>query len=110
MEKNLFQLTLSSCLIHKERKTRKNFLSTIHQLIDWSKVEAYLKTFYSKGKSTEGRKSYPPLVLFKMLLLEQWYGLSDYEVEEQCKDSISFSTFIGIPLEERVPKHILLYS
>ncbi|ERJ86106.1 hypothetical protein HMPREF1988_00165, partial [Porphyromonas gingivalis F0185] len=29
--------------------------------------------------------------MFKILLLETWYGLSDYEVEERINDSLLFS-------------------
>jgi IS5 family transposase len=43
-----------------------------------------------------------------MCLLQYWYNLSDYEVEAQCNDSISFSNFIGIALEEQVPDHSVI--
>ena len=42
-----------------------------------------------------GAPSYPPLLLFKILLLETWYGLSDREVEELINDSISWSDFLN---------------
>ena len=40
-----------------------------------------------------------------MLLIQYWYGLSDYELEEQCNDVISLTNFIGVPLELNVPDH-----
>ena len=48
--------------------------------MDWSSVERGLKRSYSKGDSVAGRPSYSGLLLFKMSLLQTWYGLSDYEV------------------------------
>ncbi|NQY10979.1 MAG: transposase, partial [Flavobacteriales bacterium] len=33
------------------------------------------------------------MLLFRMCLLQTWYGLSDYEVEDRVNDSISFGYF-----------------
>ncbi|MFT6867156.1 MAG: IS5 family transposase [Cyclobacteriaceae bacterium] len=38
-------------------------------------------------------------------LLQTWYGLSDYEVEDRINDSISFSYFCGMSIEEVSPDH-----
>jgi hypothetical protein len=35
--------------------------------------------------------------MFKILILQQWYGLSDFEVERQMADRISFISFLGFP-------------
>jgi IS5 family transposase len=35
--------------------------------------------------------------MFKILILQQWYGLSDLEVERQMADRISFMSFLGFP-------------
>jgi IS5 family transposase len=35
--------------------------------------------------------------MFKILILQQWYGLSDLEVERQMADRISFMAFLGFP-------------
>jgi transposase, IS5 family len=43
-----------------------------------------------------------------MALLQTWYGLSDYEVEDRVNDSISFSRFVGISLDDSVPDHSVL--
>lgn len=43
--------------------------------------------------------------MFKILLLQQWYGLSDQETEFALLDRISFSRFTGIALSEPVPDH-----
>ena len=44
-------------------------------------------------------------MLFKMELLQTWYGLSDYEVEDQVNDRISFSRFVGLSLDDKSPDH-----
>ena len=35
--------------------------------------------------------------MLKMLVLQQWHGLSDFELEKQCMDRISFRKFLGFP-------------
>jgi transposase, IS5 family len=40
-----------------------------------------------------------------MSLLQTWYGLSDYELEDQVNDRISFSRFVGIGMDGTVPDH-----
>ena len=42
--------------------------------MDWERFAALVDGVYSEG---EGRPSYPPLMMVKVLLLEQWYNLSD---------------------------------
>ncbi|HEY9222067.1 MAG TPA: transposase [Lutibacter sp.] len=59
-----------------------------------------MANYYIKGKSASGRHSYNGLLLFKMCLLQTWYGLSDYEVEDRVNDSISFSYFCGLTIDQ----------
>jgi IS5 family transposase len=46
--------------------------------------------------------------MFKMLVLQQWYGLSDFEIEKQCIDRISFRKFLGFP--EYIPDSTTVWS
>jgi IS5 family transposase len=43
--------------------------------------------------------------MFKALLLQQWYALSDPQLEEALADRLSFRRFVGLSLEEEVPDH-----
>lgn len=43
-----------------------------------------------------------------MCLLQTWYGLSDYEVEERINDSISFGYFCGLNIDQVAPDHSTL--
>ncbi|WP_131111337.1 hypothetical protein [Sulfuricystis thermophila] len=58
-----------------------HWLLKIKRLIDWSAFELPLGSLYSHT----GRPLHPPLVMFKMLLLEQWCYLWDAEVEAQTR-------------------------
>ena len=66
----------------------------VNAIVDFSAIEAEIANYYQKGKSVDGRNSYPILVLFKMMLLQTWYGSSDEGIEEQINDRISFSKFV----------------
>jgi len=51
-------------------------LSTLKQLdkvIDWAEIEKILMARYEIGFSNEGADAYPPLMLFKCLLLQKWF-------------------------------------
>src|SRR6266511_3063005 len=44
-----------------------------------------------------------------MLLLQQWYGLSDPGLEEAVDDRLSFRRFAGLPLDKSVPDHSTIW-
>src|SRR3954467_956793 len=90
------------------RKLKSEFFTQINTLINWKEIEVLIKQYYNKGFSVAGRPSYPGLLLFKMCLLQTWYGLSDYEVEEKVNDSLSFMRFVGLQLEDEVPDHSVI--
>lgn len=90
------------------RKLKSEFFTQINKLVDWAQAEDLIKQYYNKGFSVAGRPSYGGLLLFKMCLLQTWYGLSDYEVEEKVNDSLSFMQFVGLQLEDEVPDHSVI--
>lgn len=98
MQKQLGQLSLSDALVD----SRGNFLSDVDNLIDWTEIEKELSGIYGSGT---GRPSYPLLMPFKTLLLQQWHRLSDPGVEEAMADRISFRRFAGLSLSDAVPDH-----
>ena len=50
------------------------------------------------NKSEKGGKPNCDVILmFKILIIQQWYGLSDLGVERQMADRISFMSFLGFP-------------
>ncbi|WP_299671644.1 transposase [uncultured Polaribacter sp.] len=48
------------------------------------------------------------MLLFKISLLQTWYGLSDYEVEDRVNDSICCSYFCGLHIDAVSPDHSTL--
>src|SRR5208283_2395279 len=59
--------------------------------------------------SCEGAPAYPPLVMFKIVLLQQWYTLSDPAAEEAVRDRLSFRRFCAIPLDRETPDHASIW-
>ena len=90
------------------RKLKTEFFTQINKLVNWNEIDSLIKQHYNKGESVAGRPSYPGLLLFKMCLLQTWYGLSDYEVEEKVNDCLSFMQFVGLQLEDDVPDHSII--
>jgi IS5 family transposase len=55
-----------------------------------------------------GRPPYDALSMFKALLLQQWYGLSDPGLEEALLDRVSFRRFCGLALDAATPDETTL--
>ena len=89
----------------EQRKNSNVFLDKIDQFIDWKNIEKLLKKKYKKTFSADGRPAYPPLSLFKLLLLQKWYRLSDPGLEETLNDRISFICFSGFSISSPFPDH-----
>ena len=92
----------------RTRKIKKTFFTQINTLLDWQAISTVIDQHYHKGKSATGQPSYDGLLLFKMCLLQNWYGLSDYETEDRVNDSISFGYFCGLHIDEIAPDHSTL--
>jgi len=81
-------------------------LDRLSGLAKWYRFEKLIGHLRDEGSA--GRPGYPVLVLFKALLLQSLYGLSDRELEEALDDRLSFRRFVGLSLEEPVPDHTVL--
>jgi hypothetical protein len=78
----------------------------INNTINWVRVESILLSHYTVGTSEEGAHAYPPLMLFKCLLLQKWFRIpSDPELENQITDRLSFNTFLGLSFSQPAPDH-----
>lgn len=84
---------------------RNPALERVSGLVDWAAIERLLAGFRQEGP---GKPGYRPLLLFKALLLQAWYGLSDSELEYRLGDSLAFGRFVGLSLEDEVPDHTTL--
>ena len=84
---------------------RNHRLERIAELVDWTPIEQLVRSVHS-GET--GRPPYPALSMFKALLLQQWYGLSDPGLEEALLDRMSFRRFCGFALDAATPDETTL--
>jgi IS5 family transposase len=99
------QLSLADALVARG-SGGKGRLERLERLVKWYRFEKLLKGL--RDEAGPGRPSYPCLVMFKALLLQSLYGLSDAELEEALADRLSFRKFLGLSLSEAVPDHTTL--
>ena len=76
-------------------------LDELGRSIDWGALDALLKEIYAAGK---GEPAWPPLALFKALLLGVWHDLSDVRLAEALDDRASFRRFCGFASSEATPE------
>ena len=75
----------------------------VDSLIDWGAFRPIVAGMYRNKTEKGGRPNIDEVVMVKILVLQQWYGLSDPEVERQVADRISFRKFLGFP--ENIPDY-----
>jgi IS5 family transposase len=85
-----------------ERVGRNARLERLTQLIDWAPLEALVAELHA---APVGRPRYPPLLMVKVLLLQQWDQASDPAIEEALWERLSFRRFVGLGLAEDAPDH-----
>jgi len=78
-------------------KQGKSRLSQISDIINWDPIRDILDEMYDNKSERGGRPNCDVILMFKILILQRWYGLSDLEVERQMADRISFMSFLGFP-------------
>ena len=87
-------------------------LPRIHALVDWKRFRPLLEVVRDKErKSSAGRKPFDVVLMFKVLILQSLYNLSDEQAEFQIRDRLSFMRFLDLSLGDDVPdaKTIWLY-
>ena len=83
--------------VKKTNNKTGNRLLQISDLIDWSPIRSHLDEMYNNKSEKGGRPNSDVILMFKILILQQWFGLSDLEVERQISDRFSFMEFLGYP-------------
>lgn len=79
-------------------------LERLNAVIDWELFRAVLnRVDDKKRKSAAGRKPTDRVLMFKMLVLQNKYNISDEQLEYQVTDRLSFARFVGVMLAGDVP-------
>ena len=67
-------------------------LDEMSQLVDWTEIDRLLS---GVSAAARGELGWPPLALFRALLLATWHDLSDVRLAEALDDRTSFRRFCG---------------
>ncbi|PID55733.1 MAG: IS5/IS1182 family transposase [Ignavibacteriae bacterium] len=79
-------------------------LVEMNKLIDWEMFRPLLtKVLKKEPKRPGGRPPYDYVMMFKILILQRLYNLSDEQMEYQINDRLSFLRFLGLNLSTDVP-------
>ena len=76
-------------------------LSDLAALLDWAEIDRHLAGISAAAK---GEPGWPPLALFRGLLLATWHDLSDIKLAEALDDRASFRRFCGFAAHEPTPE------
>ena len=82
-----------------------NPLEAISKVLDFEMFRPLLeaKLLNKDKKNNAGAKPFDVLLMFKILLLQRYYGLGDKQVEYQIIDRTSFKRFLGLETGDKVP-------
>lgn len=105
----------------KENKKQKTFFSQeerqdklvttrdtpqrLNRLIPWEDFRSLLVQVRKDNSTKGGRPPYDEVLMFKCLILQSLYNLSDEELEYQILDRLSFMEFLGMDITSDVPDH-----
>ena len=80
-------------------------LETLNKAIDWELFRGKLRRCFAKEpKGPGGRPPFDYVMMFKALVLQRLYNLSDHQMQFQLLDRLSFQRFLGLGLHSQVPE------
>jgi IS5 family transposase len=82
-----------------------NPLEAISKVIDFEMFRTLLedKLLNKNKKNNAGAKPYDVVMMFKIIILQRYYGLGDKQVEYQILDRTSFKKFLDLETGDKVP-------
>ena len=101
------QVDFFSMLSHQHTVTQTvRGINKLNEAIDWElfrepleSILGYAQRDWSKG----GRPPFDPVLMFKVLVLQKFHGLSDEQSEFQISDRFSFMNFLGLHPGDAIP-------
>ena len=80
-----------------------SFLKELDSIIDFNKLRPILKNNGIGTKNVCGVKAYDPILMFKILLIQKFYNLSDEKAEQGLNVNLLYMRFVGLSLDELAP-------
>jgi transposase, IS5 family len=79
-------------------------LVKLNEVIEWESFRHTLNRIFSKeAKGPGGRPPYDYVMMFKILILQRLYNISDAQTQYQILDRLSFMRFLGLALHNNIP-------
>jgi len=78
-------------------------LEKINKKINWEIFRRPIEEAIRKDMSKGGRPPFDAVLMFKITMLQQWYGLADMAAEYHINDSLSYMRFLGLEIGDKVP-------
>jgi len=79
-------------------------LVKLDKVIKWNIFRKPIEeALYEEPKGAGGRPAYDKLMMFKILILQKYYNLSDEQTEFQINDRTSFKLFLGLKIGDTIP-------
>jgi len=86
-------------------------LEKLNNAINWKYFKPVIhKAFRKERKSNAGRPPFDYLMMFKVLVLQAMYGLSDAQTQFQILDRHTFKRFLGISDERQIPDEKTIWA
>ena len=101
---NFNQRDLADCMLTDHKALHE--LDDVYELIDWQNIEKRLESVHNNKC---GNSAYPPLMMFKALLLQAWYDLSDPMLEKYLARDLLFRRFVGLSISSPLPDHSTIW-
>jgi transposase len=109
MELQKYKKTGNKTLFDTQDTTTKlseigNPLEMISKVIDFEMFREVLesKLLNTNKKNNAGAKPFDVVMMFKIMILQRFYGLGDTQIEYQILDRISFKNFLGLETGDKV--------
>jgi IS5 family transposase len=83
---------------------RSTALDQLNSTVDWESFRPVLEARMNySDQSRGGRPPFDPVFMFKVIVLQKYYGLSEEDTEFQILDRFSFQRFLGLDVSSSVP-------
>lgn len=86
-------------------------LAKLDKVIDWEMFRKSIEeALYVEPKGAGGRPPFDKLMMFKILILQKYYNLSDEQTEFQINDRTSFKQFLGLKIGDTIPDEKTIWN
>ena len=99
--------------VEKRRRELSNEgdpLEVLARVIPWESFRRGLRSALGRDTVTTGRPPFDEVLMFKVLVLQHLYNLSDFQTSYQLRDRISWQRFVGVELGASIPDEKTLWA